>query len=1210
MAARRDGLPSGPSLAADEEGLRPLACEDAEGLPARGMDAGVLGVCSSEEGDLQPSSSSGGTARRRRWIAGFTAGAALLALALFAHAQPRREGTAEGLSEKASRIVELAGYFVRAKGSTQVTVSAPIKGVNYDLLMKDAEARRCLAGAVQAAVASTAAQGLQESDVWVVFASSADGVLAQADIGAGEILAPQVQKSLKQGASRLGDRISIYVGLKSCKPPLAGALWPVGQAASVPAVSIKCDSLTCPRKAEKAKGYASKRCSGATCITDCCDLAAEAESGARVFQPPPPPKAEKSPVPQWLQKIKEALEKPVKAECAKQPGEYYSQASKGCSDCPEKTFQPGGLDRCAPCPQYVRRRRADKCTECAEKPPECKTKAPTCSYLALATDGVTFTFGLQFKHWTPEVSVHLLQASSFTLLIAGKEHGENRGKVFFSFQPLNGDKSLPKGGFYVYSKRSVEPQQPYDLTVAKNTTHLCLMVVPIAEFEEVGEGEEEKEDEEPDAKAGGPDTQNCVSYTEYAEKGLFQMKQPGELSWGGPKMVERKNYKQTQGTIVMSFDIKNVPYIEEKLEEFEVCVQKAIALYAGPGFHTTDVAVSGRSVPKPMGVPPGHLPEGEEEEYIETQVEATLLGWGASANLLDEIQQNTEGLAMAVQRWLNDDRKAFLLGGRRLQELEETREVLVAASVGEEAERSCAGRTCPAGMELEPTRRCAGASCLETCCKETTCLAYRSQCSPMKKRPPLPVVTCKGKEDCDDKCCIGRCEDFDCLAASGEVGATYCAKPNASKLWYTASEALTTCCNKVLCCTQNRPPCLACQKCQSTESYCKELVKEKPDLSEHRLRKIGCIEEEVPDCNYYVKASFFLHQGTDAEPKMVNAVDVLPDARHVVSGGQDGMGWIWNVNTGEPVQALPGNTGPIYSVAAHAEPEYVTIGGEDGQAYTYFWRTGYLKRKSDINGGPLYSLTDFQEWRLLGLAYSDGFVRVYNFHNNAALRLPYGPKNAQDYADGIKDYLTEQHKYYFEKSDPLIRVASEKVFEKALEKMPPVPPSKVPPNPTQTWGPVSKIVYFPVNFNFATGHGDGIVRFWSAADGKLLTEMKGHKGPVTALWALPTSLDLFSGGKDGMIMKWNGPTGGLLLTINAAFAGEVTGLTVIPGTGHLYSSHTDGTVRRWKVGDGKGVCKFQTGAGRVNAIAHNVGSRYQIVTASQDGVARTWIPRR
>jgi len=412
-----------------------------------------------------------------------------------------------------------------------------------------------------------------------------------------------------------------------------------------------------------------------------------------------------------------------------------------------------------------------------------------------------------------------------------------------------------------------------------------------------------------------------------------------------------------------------------------------------------------------------------------------------------------------------------------------------------------------------------------------------------------------------------------------------------------------------MCCTQNRPACNACRQCRSLESYCKDLAKKK-HLSPEELRLAGCVEEEeVPDCNYEVKASFFLHQGTGAVPKMAIAVDVLTDATHAVSGGEDGVGWIWNLGNGEPVMALPGSTGPIYAVVALAEPEYVSLGGEDGKVRTYHWRTGYLKKETAVEGGgPLLSIADFQAWRLLGLAYGDNFVRIYNFNNGAKLRLPYGPKDPQDYEIGIKDYFTEEHKYYFEKSDPLIRTASEKVFEEALEKMPPVDPKSVPPNPTLTWGPVTKIVYFPVRLNFATGHNDGKIRFWSAANGRLLREMGGHKGPVTALWALPTSLDMFSGGKDGMIMKWNGPKGKRLLTINAGHAGEVTGLTVIPGTGFLYSSHSDGTVRRWKVRTGQAVCKFQTHGGRVNGLAHNPGSSSMIVTASQDGIARSWIP--
>jgi hypothetical protein len=55
----------------------------------------------------------------------------------------------------------------------------------------------------------------------------------------------------------------------------------------------------------------------------------------------------------------------------------------------------------------------------------------------------------------------------------------------------------------------------------------------------------------------------------------------------------------------------------------------------------------------------------------------------------------------------------------------------------------------------------------------------------------------------------------------------------------------------------------------------------------------------------------------------------------------------------------------------------------------------------------------------------------------------------------------------------------------------------------------------------ATGAGDGTVRLWALADGKLLTELSGHRAAVKALAFAPKSGLLASGAADTTAVLWD-----------------------------------------------------------------------------------------
>eukprot|EP00933_Yihiella_yeosuensis_P084184 TRINITY_DN98591_c0_g1_i1.p1 TRINITY_DN98591_c0_g1~~TRINITY_DN98591_c0_g1_i1.p1 ORF type:complete len:240 (-),score=45.91 TRINITY_DN98591_c0_g1_i1:42-728(-) len=163
------------------------------------------------------------------------------------------------------------------------------------------------------------------------------------------------------------------------------------------------------------------------------------------------------------------------------------------------------------------------------------------------------------------------------------------------------------------------------------------------------------------------------------------------------------------------------------------------------------------------------------------------------------------------------------------------------------------------------------------------------------------------------------------------------------------------------------------------------------------------------------------------------------------------------------------------------------------------------------------------------------------------------------------------------------------------------------PKVDESWKGVRSIVSMPTNLRFAVGYGDGAIRYYDAASGFFLREMKDrHAGGVSKLVAAPGHETIYSGGTDGIVKVFDGPSGDCLYELYQATGGAIISMVIVPGGNLLYTGAQDGIIRKWNLGTRQIECQIDAEGGRVFDMAINPGKIAQLVVAYEDGVARVF----
>ena len=288
---------------------------------------------------------------------------------------------------------------------------------------------------------------------------------------------------------------------------------------------------------------------------------------------------------------------------------------------------------------------------------------------------------------------------------------------------------------------------------------------------------------------------------------------------------------------------------------------------------------------------------------------------------------------------------------------------------------------------------------------------------------------------------------------------------------------------------------------------------------------------------------------------------------------------------------FPGNSGPVWSVAASPDGQTLVMGLEDGKIVVYNVADRKLRFTLEEHTGPVWGLDYFPDGLRFVSASDDGTVKIWDTDKRssaASLPVSSGVRSVAVAGHGrsiatgdrtgevlVWDIQGEKptRKYNhggtvtaiaFDKDGNTIASAGSdktvKVWNLMNDDTKPrftVPIQK---------GPIYAVALSPDDRLIAAAGWEGIVKIWDLKSGFELRELKGHENDI---WSLSfgmrgKELILASAGQDGSVRVWNPNSGDQLLK----FKGHKPATHVVRfghDSAQIFSGGRDGFVRLWDI---------------------------------------------
>ena len=367
-------------------------------------------------------------------------------------------------------------------------------------------------------------------------------------------------------------------------------------------------------------------------------------------------------------------------------------------------------------------------------------------------------------------------------------------------------------------------------------------------------------------------------------------------------------------------------------------------------------------------------------------------------------------------------------------------------------------------------------------------------------------------------------------------------------------------------------------------------------------------------------------RGLSGHTGTVPALAFHPAGKHIASGGQDGTIRLWQLPPGEP-KSLPGHTQPVQAIAISPSGKLTVTAAADKLGHV-FGEDGKLVKQLAGSPQPLTAVAVTFDEKMVVAGDSVGGVRAWTIPDGKlqpevsafigpVTGLVTHPKTATVVASG-SDGTVKFLQLPFTAPRPLTTHGNALVGLVIGRKLPiavsAAADQVVKLTSLETGKDVrtfagltaapSSLLLTPDDALLGIGQANGLIKFYTAADGKPAGELMAHAGAVNSMVFHPKATQFATAGVDGFIRIWESP-----LRPATPLAGHTKPLQAVAVSADgklLATAGADQTVRLWQA-DGKAVATLEGHAQPVTAVGLQAAG-LTVVSADAAGKVRVWNP--
>jgi hypothetical protein len=285
---------------------------------------------------------------------------------------------------------------------------------------------------------------------------------------------------------------------------------------------------------------------------------------------------------------------------------------------------------------------------------------------------------------------------------------------------------------------------------------------------------------------------------------------------------------------------------------------------------------------------------------------------------------------------------------------------------------------------------------------------------------------------------------------------------------------------------------------------CKKKINDYFNVTNRNLHEINDLTRHILSHVVWCK-TFHSHKG------WVNSVEFSPDGNKIVSGSDDLMVRVWNVESGKQELQLKGHTLGVTSVGFSPDGEYIITGSWDET----------IRIWSVESGRQMIKLAS---------------------HNHSVTSVAFSP-DGKHFIKRNDDKRSDDNK--------TVRILNAISGKQELELK----------GHTDS---ILSVAYSNSGKFIVSGSFDRTVRMWNASSGKQELEFKGHTKYVTSVRFSPDGKHIVSGSGDGTFRIWNTVSGNQKLVVEEK-TNWITSVGFSHDGRHIVSGSWTGIVCIWNI---------------------------------------------